>query len=497
MTDRFLFYLALALLAGILRFAAFPPVDLVLLAPVCLVPLFTALASAANARQRFLFGYLSGAVYWGLSCYWIYHVLQLHGGLGKFGAVPVFLLFCLIKGLHLGVFSLVFPILFNGWLRIPLTACGWVILERSHGIFGFPWQVLGNAAIDMDLPVRLAPLTGVYGISFVFTLLNAGLAAVLLRARRRELLWIALALCVYLLPPIEHGQAVDTGRAVLVQPNASTTQTWTVEALLQFQDSLAFQSLRLALQNRHKPVDLIVWPEVPAPIYYYRDPQLKQLAAEIARLTGAHLLIGTVVYTPRGQPLNSSVLVAPDGQPIGQYDKVILVPFGEYVPRYFGFVKRITREVSDFVPGSGPKVLQLNGYKLGTLICYEAVFPEYVRRFTLQGAQVLVNISNDGYFGKTAARYQHLKIVRMRAVENGRWFLRATNDGITAIIDPRGRIKRVVPPFVETSTEGEFEWLNHQTFYVRYGEWFIWLCLVVVAARIGWAARRRYLRAAN
>ena len=156
-------------------------------------------------------------------------------------------------------------------------------------------------------------------------------------------------------------------------------------------------------------------------------------------MTQAYLLFGTVADTPKGQPLNSAVLLTPAGDLVDRYDKIDLVPFGEYVPEFFSWVNRISQEAGDFVPGTRVVVSPLGPQKEGTFICYESVFPQEVRKFVQGGATVLINISNDGYFGHSDARWQHLAIVRMRAAENRRWILRATNNGVTASIDPAGQ----------------------------------------------------------
>jgi apolipoprotein N-acyltransferase len=227
---------------------------------------------------------------------------------------------------------------------------------------------------------------------------------------------------------------------------------------------------------------LIVWPEVPAPFYYFDDAQFRNYIDRLARTTRAHLLIGIVARTPGGAPLNSAVLVSPEGGPVSRYDKVNLVPFGEFVPWPFGFANKISTEVGDFAAGQRVVVSPVGSHKLGTFICYESVFPSFVRKFVAGGAEVLVNISNDGWFGKSAARHQHLSMVRMRAAENRRWILRSTNDGITATIDPAGRLRGALPPFIEGSSYTGFDWVSQQTLYTRWGDWFPLLCATLALA---------------
>jgi len=220
---------------------------------------------------------------------------------------------------------------------------------------------------------------------------------------------------------------------------------------------------------------------VPAPLYYDADIRLRGYVAGLAHASNAYLLLGVVSFTHQNAPLNSAIVIASDGTQVSRYSKVNLVPFGEFVPWPFGFIKRITTEAGDFLPGSDVVVSPVGRHKIAAFICYESVFPNFVRRFAAGGAEVLFNISNDGYFGKSAARMQHLEIVRMRAAENRRWILRSTNDGITATIDPAGRLRGSLPGFVEAASRSGFTYINTRTFYTDHGDWFPILCGLVSA----------------
>jgi apolipoprotein N-acyltransferase len=237
-------------------------------------------------------------------------------------------------------------------------------------------------------------------------------------------------------------------------------------------------------------VRLIVWPEAPAP-FYPADPDFREFTARIARQSHSYLLFGGVGRTAAGAPLNSAFLVSPDGVIVDQYDKIKLVPFGEFVPSPFGWVNRISKETGDFAPGNRVVVFHVDGHRLGAFICYESAFPDLVRRFVRDGAEVLVNLSNDGYFGTSAAREQHLALVRMRAAENRRWILRATNDGITAVVDPAGRTVERLQPYRELATDMHLNRLDVLTPYTRRGDWFAWGCLIAGLGGAGFSLRRR------
>jgi apolipoprotein N-acyltransferase len=472
-----------ALLTGILLILTFPSFNLVWCAPVALAPLLVAAAREPVLWRRFLLGEIAGVVYWFGVCYWIQGVLANYGGLNTPLAWLAFLLFCLIKALHMGIFAMLAGILMRPGLTMlaaPAVASLWVAIEATHGSLGFAWLALGNAGIDMGLPMRLAPFTSVYGLSFAFTAMATAMALAALGRPRMHLLWLLPLPFLIFLPPLPDARR---GRetAVLIQPNISEDAQWTPESVDRMQRNLVALSLRAVLTGGDAHPALVVWPEVPAPLYYDDDARLRGYIADLARAAKTNLLLGVVTHAPQGAPLNSAILISPEGRVVSRYDKVNLVPFGEFVPWPFDFVKRITTEAGDFTPGKQLVVSPIDGHKLATFICYESVFPNFVRRFAADGAEVLFNISNDGYFGKSAARLQHLEIVRMRAAENRRWILRSTNDGITGTIDPAGRLRGTLPLFVEAASRTGFTFIRERTFYTRYGDWFPILCALIAA----------------
>jgi apolipoprotein N-acyltransferase len=476
---------ALALLTAVLLVLVFPNMvfpcfGLSWLAPVALTPLLIALAREPRPLWRFLLGEFAGILYWIGVCYWIQFVLEYHGGMGRWGGWGSFLLFCVLKAIHLGAFSLLAAIVLKTPYAVPAIAALWTGIERTHGNFGFAWLALGNAGIDMPLPARLAPFLGVYGLSFLFALTAATIALLLLRRERTHLWWLALILICLLLPDLAAPQAPSES-AVVVQPNMPEEEQWTQASAGAARDHFMKLSLDSALRLNPR---IVVWPEVPGPFYYYRDPNFHEQAAVLARSTHAYFLFGTVAETPQGAPLNSAVLLRPDGDLEDRYDKINLVPFGEYVPKVFSFVNRITQEAGDFAPGNRLVVFPADGHRLGVFICYESVFPAEVRQFVKNGANVLFNLSNDGYFGQSAAREQHLEIARMRAVENRRWLLRVTNDGITAAIDPAGRITQRLPMYREAVARMDYSYINETTLYTEHGDWFAWGCLLAGAVAL-------------
>ncbi len=481
----------LALATAALLIFTFPRFDIIWLAPAALAPLLVALTRERRPGRRFLMGWTSGVVYWFGVCYWIQFVLSFHGGLGDAAGWAVFMLFCFTKALHMGFFALLAGILMRRWWAAPAVAALWVAIEWSHGPLGFAWLALGNAGISMALPMRLAPYTGVYGLSFLFALTAAALALAAMGRPRAQLAWVLALPLVVLLPPMpQAGRGHDA--AVLLQPNISETQEWTPVTVDRMQRRQVALTLQAALAQTATPPALAVWPEVPAPLYYDEDPRFRNYLDTLARAARTYLLVGVVAHAPDGSPLNSAMLISPAGQPLTRYDKVNLVPFGEYVPWPFGLIARhISTEVGDFAPGKGVVVSPIGTHKLGTFICYESAFPNFVRKFAANGAELLVNISNDGWFGRSAARRQHLAMVRMRAAENRRWVLRSTNDGITTTIDPAGRVRGELPLYVEAASRTGFDYLREQTFYTRHGDWFVLVCAAAALAGLAREGTRK------
>lgn len=478
--------------AGALTVLLYPQFNLVWLAPFCLVPLLAALAREISPKHRFLAAWAAGFLYWAGVCYWIGFVLRNYGGLNAPLAVLAMILFSAAKGLHWAVFGWCAGRLIHSRFAILTIPALWAGLERTHGPLGFAWLTLGNAAADMEAPMRLAPLTGVYGISFVFVMMNAAVTLLMLRRRRTHVAAVILVPGVFLLPPMP---GPETGRevAVAVQPNIEEHTQWTQEQLEQTIRHLALLGFDAAIRAQPPP-ELILWPEVPAPFYWETDPYLREQAAQMARLTGAHFLLGAVGRSPTGRPLNSALLISSQGEFVARYDKIQLVPFGEFVPPLFGWIQKISSESGDFAPGERLAALPLKRGSVGVFICYESAFPHLVRQFAAQGAELFVNLSNDGYFGRSAARQQHLLLARMRAAENRRWLIRATNDGITVVIDPAGRIAEQLPPFQRMASRVRFGKVSRQTPYSRYGDWFAWGCLGIGLGATLLASSHQFLR---
>jgi apolipoprotein N-acyltransferase len=495
--------------SGLLQVLIFPLPNWTFLCWVAIAPLLVALVRAGVAsngsavvaiRSGFLIGWISGIFFYAGSCYWVYHVMVLYGGLAGPVGAGVLLLFCLYVGLVHGLFGALIALVASrqGWgnRALVLAPFLWVATELFRArVIGFPWDLLGTVLVD-NLPLsRIATVTGVYGLSFEIMLVNTALVAILFGRRERRILM--LAAWILLVGTMETGSYLDgprvtaSGTARLVQQNIPLGVDWNATLYEQTLKDLADISVPKPSEGMPgDPLpDLVIWPESPAP-FFSSDSRYRATLTNIARDANAYVLAGSL-GTVHGngntqQVFNSAELVAPSGEWIARYDKIHLVPFGEYVPfkDLFSFAKKLTMEVGDFVPGTERLVLPVHTFKMGTFICYESIFPDEVRMFAKQGAGLLVNISNDGWFGDTGAPIQHLRMARMRAIENDRWVVRSTNTGVSVSIDPLGRVVQQARRNVRVAVNVPYGIVSSTTFYTRHGDWFAWACAIISIAAL-------------
>jgi apolipoprotein N-acyltransferase len=365
-----------------------------------------------------------------------------------------------------------------------------------HQYLDFTWLHFGNAAANMSVLMRLAPYTGVYGVSFALAMMNVAVALVLLRRPRVQLAWLALLPLLFLLPALPEPKP-GTSTARLVQPNihpdALISGVWTPARSAQHLERMKALSTVEADEIDPTLPQLLIWPEYPVPAYFFDSPGWRAFMENLARQVGAYFIFNTVAFeeTNGRRPLNGAVTLSPSGAVVSRYAKIFLVPFGEFVPWPFSlFVDKITLEAGDFAPGNDVAVALAGEHRIGTFICYESAFARGIREFAARGAEVLVTLSNDSWYGRSAARRQHLLLARMRAVENGRWLLRATNDGITCAIDPAGRVVAALPSFEEGVLCARFNYESHRTWFVRFGQWFWWTCVAATGAFLVVARRQ-------
>jgi apolipoprotein N-acyltransferase len=516
---------------------------------IALVPLLVALTSKdasgqpLRAIQGAALGYCSGFVWYLGNCYWIYRTMHFYGGLSEPVAAGILVLFCLYLGLYHALFGALIAAFRRGRPgaegALLLSPFAWVAVELARArITSFPWDFLGITQVDNPLLTRLAPWTGAYGLSFVIVCVNTlWLTRITLKERRftRGILAAAGVAVVllsvvfmrHLQTPVRYGSSAI---ATLVQENIEVGAANTGPQLTVPQELHAFSDLTLhpgtsyCLGMPELPstkcvrvtpaakqmsntlpdsaaTDMIVWPEAPND-FIEMDPslrapisslQFRAAMSSLARTAGAPIIVGSIgiVADPaveRGyDQYNSADFVAADGSFVGRYDKMHLVPFGEYTPykRLFFFAGSLLQDVGLFDAGRSRVVFTTGGHTYGTFICYESVFADEMRQYADMGADVLVNISDDGWYGDTSAAWEHLNMVRMRAIENHRWVLRATNTGVTAAIDPYGRVVIAAPRHIRTSLRVGFDYEHDVTFYARHGDLFAYFCALMTAAGLG------------
>jgi len=496
-------------LSAILQVIIFPLPGIYALSWFALTPLILALLRArpagelevagsvrlrpATPRQGFLLGYVCGILWYAGTCYWIYDTMRQYGGLSAPEAMLALFLFCCYLGLYHGLFGLLVSLLAGSGrdFRRPLVMAPflWVAVELARTrITGFPWNLLGIAQVDNVALCRIAASTGVYGISFEIALVNVALAAAFLvpREKRGAMLAAALAAAAVL----QAGRLVDAPpakadhAALLVQQNVPVSADWTPAFLQQTLNELTELTVKSVAASPMK-IDLVVWPESPAP-FFTSDPRFREAVSAMARDTKTWTVVGSIgtTSTAGGQAppvFNSAAWISPRGEWTARYDKIHLVPFGEYLPfpSLFAFAGGLTKEVGEFHPGTTRSPLTGGDQRLGVFICYESIFPDEVRQSAHRGAQVFVNISNDGWYGDSGAYAQHLNQTRMRAIENNRWLLSATDTGVTAAIDPWGQVVARIPRKQRTTLIAPYALTSVTTFYTRHGDWFAYACAII------------------
>jgi apolipoprotein N-acyltransferase len=483
---------AIAAAAGALSVAGFAPLSLFPLPVVALCLVFY-LWRGATPLAALLAGFAFGAGLFGVGASWVYASLHDFGTMPAPLAAVGTVAYCAILSLYPAGAGWCFSSLRSDHWVAPVLALPalWTAFEWWRGwmFTGVPWLALGYSQVDSPL-AGFAPMLGVYGVSFA-TVLCAGLLAVMIGNFGRARIAAGMALLFVLglghfLKQVEWTSPLNAPLAVaLLQGNIS--------------QDLKFQASRypatLATYKRlveSSDARLVVLPETAIPRFLdLVDPRYLEEIAQNAAKRGADVLVGVPVREPGGRYFNSVVSLG--ASPIQRYDKAHLVPFGEFVPYGFHWiVNTVAIPMSDFSLGkTDPKPLAIAGQLVAPNICWEDAFGEEIIR-QLPAATLLVNVSNVAWFGDSLAPAQHLQISRMRAIETGRYMLRATNTGITAIVDPHGRVVARLPQFIEGVLSGEAQGYAGATPYVRLGNWpVVVACMAIVCVLI---FRRRALR---
>jgi len=487
-----------SIFSGLLVASVFPPFQFEILAWIALVPLLWVL-EGKKPHEAFMLGLVSGLVSFGIIIWWVKISMATYGGLPASLAWLITAVLALYLALYPALFAFFMVRIHAGGsvLTFLLAAPLWVSLEllRAYFMSGFPWALLGYSQYRNLHVIQIADLVGVYGVSFFIVFVNAAIWHFFRFPRKAP---FALVIGVSLMAALVWGygylrlhevpiETAGAARAVgIVQGNVDQSVKWSPKwrrGILEKMGKLT-RELRGRFPKAESTVPpLIVWPEAAAPLVYQRHASERKYLRQIAKDANSYLLFGVLGRreVKQGPKLtNSAYLLGFDGEEIGRYDKMHLLPFGEYVPlaKLLFFVKKLVPVIGAFRPGERSEIFDAAKGKFGVLICFEVIFPRVVRR--MRGAQFLVNITNDAWFGKTAASEQHLSMVAFRAVEFRMPIVRSANTGISALIDPTGAI-RVRSPLFQEWIHADVISLkkDRPSTYARIGDIFVYVCAFI------------------
>ena len=493
---------AYACLSGLLLTASFPVMGSGVVAWFALVPLWVALRNL-SALHGFLLGFLTGSVHYLTLLYWFVPFLNTYGPFPMLMSMGVLLLLSSYLAVYVGLFSMALA-----WFGMSLSILFflapalWVSLEfiRSFLFSGFPWELLGHTQYNALHIIQISDIVGVYGVSFLILLSNGLLFFLYQHVTRQDpqrrktgsKQLFALALMVggvigavwcygaWRIPTLENRiSRAPHKRIAIVQGNIDQTKKWDPA----YQISTIEKYLELSKTEPANRPDLIVWPETTMPFYFVKNIPLTKMVVQGIQSNATDTLLGSPAYTQKAQKVqyyNRAFLISHDGIVADSYDKAHLVPFGEYVPlkQWLPFLGKMVEHVGDFSTGSVGDTLDWGEHKIGALICYELIFPFLSRAAVKNGAELLINITNDAWYGKTSAPYQHFSMAVFRAVETRRALVRSANTGISGFVDPIGRVLSETPLFEDAMIEEEIPLMSAQTPYVRFGDIFAVACII-------------------
>lgn len=491
----------LLLSSAVLIVLSFPKISWSFLAWVALLPLFKALDNKTSG-QRFRLGYLTGILCSFGVFYWVTHSMRHYGGLNTITSFSILFLMVLYLALYWGAFAWLWGLYPpKGFFSLLWAPSIWVGLEliRARLLSGFPWALLGHSQYNHLPVIQIAEITGVYGVSFLIVLVNQAFyrlfwaEAPFLGWSRKwkeafftlSLFTLTLGFGYYSLSSQEQkDRQASALRVAVVQGNIDQSLKWDPA----YQEETIRIYRDLTQDALPKGPELVIWPETAVPFYFLHESRFTPGLFQLSREGQTHLLFGSPALSHwQGEThyYNRAYLLSPEGR-INFYDKVHLVPFGEYIPlkRFLPFVGKIVQAIGDFSPGTGSYGLPHPKGKIGVLICFESIFPGLSRAFNQEGCRILVNMTNDAWFGNTSAPYQHLSMLVFRAVENRVWIARAANTGFSAVIDSSGRIVQRIPLFQTGGIYANIPLRGEKTFYTDHGEWMIFFCGLIFLAGI-------------
>ena len=494
-----LYRFLLATASGVLFALAFPDYAIGWLAFVALTPLLIAVVRASRPREAFFLGWMSQTIAWLMMVPWVVRVMSHYGGLPVITGVLIFIAMCALLGLYGALFALIVFWLRPGvrvrsWLAIPLA---WAAIEfaRTYLLTGFPWNLIAAAIVDYTPLVQIDRAAGPYMLGAMIVLVSTVIAWFMTQKStpmHRSVVAIAIvAFCgIWAATGYVASKVVSQPNeqqhpmAAMLQPNIPQQMRWDPSNVADIYDRM-MRMTNAAIANGAR---IVIWPESTVPLSYSSTDFFRNAIESKSAQSGADIILGSVAEDPAkpNKIWNAAFLVS-GGRTIGHYDKIRLVPFGEYVPlrKMLFFAQKLVHEVGEFEFGTNDHPLRgILAY--GPAICYEIVYPQITRTQVRNGADVLVTITNDAWYDGTSAPRQHLNQARLRAIEDDRWLLRAGTTGISALVDPTGRVLHEIPMGHEGIIYAHVEPRTSETPYVKYGDWFSWLACVIVVGCLVW-----------
>ncbi len=497
-----------AIASGVLLALSFPRYGHPAAAFIALVPLYVALsgwngqpgrAAGVTAGRGFRLGLIAGFIHFAGTVYWTGATVQTFGGLPLPVAVFVTGLLVLYMATFTALASAASAIFIRqfGFAGLALSPAAWVATEYTRGFLfgGFPWIPLGNTMVTLLPLAQLASLVGVYGLSALVALINAGFAAATLATGRTRVVAFAGTVALIAVTSVWGGQRLAANRLTqgepvrvgLIQGNIAQVDKWNPARA----EMIVDRYLQLTRQAAANGADFLLWPESATPFFFQDDPGGEQIRALVRQL-GKPLLFGSDELE-RGTPnryYNSAFMLDTAGATAAVYRKMHLVPFGEYVPfqRALFFVAPLVEAVSAFTAGDRVTMLPVREHMVSTAICYEVTYPSQAREAVRQGAELLTTITNDAWYGHSSAAYQHFEMAAMRAIEQGRYLVRAANTGVSGIIDPYGRVLIRTDLFETAAVVGEARFVQERTLYARIGDLVALLATVLTVLALGVSA---------
>jgi len=503
---RIAFFL-LPVITGLLLFCSFPNASQGWLAWVSFVPLLFFLVHSENLRISFFGSLIAFWIEAFLLLSWIPSVLVHYGEISSTLAWFLFILLAVYLALFPAFACLITRYCMDrkGKAFLLIFPIAWLLMEYAVSRFlfgGFPWLLIGYSQSNYPLIMQAADLAGVYGISLLVVSANTSLAWYFLRRTQRGAVWPVLIMILLVLGCLRYGmhsfgkwEGIEANyKVAMLQGNLSADDppdvlTW------KYQEGYEEMVRQLGAGND----DLLILPESPSPTLYESNSSYRQLMRQLALPFPMGIIFNNIAVeegTEGAKYFNSAFFISQDGSTLQRYDKIHLVPFGEYVPyqRLFSFATSITRDVSAFSSGSQYLVPTIDDHPVNAIICFEAVFPNLVRRFVQKGSGLIVNLTNDAWYGNSAAPYQHMNIARWRAVENRRFLLRAANSGISAVVTPAGVVESATRIFEKDICRGSFAFLSERSIYTRFGDFLLVPCVIIMIWAVAYSRLAREKR---